>query len=122
MTRSARAVAICLLLASTVVIAESRNPTDYPLRIHIFNRSETTFYHHEFVDEAKGEGRANLFANGDVPWRGLQLLPALKSWKASFGYETYPAKWKKPNQELIVLLPVFGKTGLFFTCNLEKPT
>lgn len=118
MTRSARAVAICLLLASTVVIAESRNPADYPLRIHIFNRSETTFYHHEFVDEAKGEGRANLFANGDVHGVDFSFACSEKL-KASFGYETYPAKWKKPNQELIVLLPVFGKTGSFFTCNLK---
>ncbi|WP_187290229.1 hypothetical protein [Terriglobus saanensis] len=39
--------------------------------------------------------------------------------KPSFGYETYPAKWHKPGKEITVLLPVFGKTGSFFTCNLK---
>ena len=39
--------------------------------------------------------------------------------KASFGYETYPAKWKKSGQELTVLLPVFGKSNAYFTCGLK---
>jgi hypothetical protein len=39
--------------------------------------------------------------------------------KTSFGYETYPAKWKRPNQELTVLLPFFGEINTYFTCNLE---
>lgn len=39
--------------------------------------------------------------------------------KISFGYKTYRAKWHKPGKEITVLLPVFGKTGSFFTCNLK---
>jgi hypothetical protein len=37
----------------------------------------------------------------------------------SFGYETYPAKWKRSNEELMVLLPVFDKNNVYFTCNLQ---
>jgi len=98
--------------------AESRNPADYPLRIHIFGQSQTSFYHNRSLEETKGEGRANLFANGDVHAMEFSYDCSEKL-KASFGYETYPAKWKKPGQELVVLMPVFGKTGQYFTCNLK---
>ncbi len=37
----------------------------------------------------------------------------------SIGYETYPARWKKQDRELAVLLPVFGKTDTYWTCNLK---
>jgi hypothetical protein len=116
--RLSQLLSTLLIFAGATSIAESKNPADYPLRIHIFNRDETTFYHHRVEEEAKGEGRANLFANGDV--RGVDFsFECSDKLKASFGYETYPAKWKKPNQELVVLLPVFGKANTFFTCDLK---
>ncbi|HEY6414348.1 MAG TPA: hypothetical protein VIX42_11720 [Edaphobacter sp.] len=118
MTRLFRAVCLCLFAASTALYVESKNPTDYPLRLHIFGRSETTFYHDRTLEESKGEGRANLFANGDV--HGVDFsFDCSEKLKASFGFETYPAKWKKQDQELIVLLPVFGKANAYFTCNLK---
>lgn len=108
----------CLFLASATLIAESKNPADYPLRVHVFGRDQTTFYHNRSAEESKGEGRANLFENGEV--RGIDFnFDCSEKLKASFGYETYPAKWKKPNQELTVLLPVFGKTNTYFTCNFK---
>jgi hypothetical protein len=70
------------------------------------------------MDEAKGEGRANLFENGEA--HGVDFnFDCDQKLKASFGYETYPAKWKKPGRELTVLLPEFGKTGSYFTCNVH---
>jgi hypothetical protein len=108
----------CIFIASVPLSAESKNPADYPLRVHIFGRDQTTFYHNRYAEESKGEGRANLFENGEV--RAVDFnFDCSEKLKASFGYETYPAKWKKPNQELTVLLPVFGKTNTFFTCNLK---
>ena len=113
------ALLFCLLIGvSATVCGESKNPADYPLRVHIFSRNETTFYHNRSADEAKGEGRANLFENGDV--HGLDFsFDCSEKLKNSFGYETYSAKWKKPNKELTVLLPVFGKTNNYFTCTLK---
>ena len=97
---------------------DSKNIADYPLRLHIFNRNETTFYHNRAEDEAKGEGRANLFENGEV--HGVEFtFDCNEKLKASFGYETYPVKWKKPGQELTALLPVFGKSNAYFTCDLK---
>jgi hypothetical protein len=101
-----------------VLSAESKNPADYPFRIHVFNRSETDFYHYRVAEESKGEGRANLFANNDV--HGVDFsYDCSHKLKASFGYETYPAKWKKPNLELVVLMPVFGQPNAYFTCDFK---
>lgn len=118
MKRSFLTCCLSLALASVPLHAESKNSADYPLRVHIFSPSETNFYHSRAVEESKGEGRANLFANDEV--HGLDFtFDCSQKLKASFGYETYPAKWKKPNQELVVLLPVFGKTNSYFTCSLK---
>lgn len=103
---------------SALLIAESKNPADYPLRIHIFTRNQTTWYHNRFNDESRGDGRANLFESSEP--KGIDFTyDCSNKIKASFGYETYPAKWKKPGQELVVLFPVFGKSGAYFTCNLK---
>ena len=116
--RHALSLCLCLLFMPAVLSAASRNPADYPLRIHIFGRNQTTFYHARSLDESKGEGRANLFENGEA--RGVDFNYACSNkLKNSFGYESYPAKWKKAGRELTVLLPVFGKSNSYCTCNLE---
>jgi hypothetical protein len=108
-----------IVFASTVIgAAQSSKLADYPLRIHIFGRNETTFYHMRVAEEAKGEGRANLFENGEA--RGVDFqFSCAKRLETSSGYETFPAKWKKPNQELEVLLPEFGKADKYDKCKFE---
>lgn len=107
-----------LLLVAAGLHAESKNIADYPLRIHVFGRSETTFYHWQSVENAKGDGRANLFENGEA--HGVDFsFDCPEKLRASFGYETYPARWKKAGKDLVVLLPVFGQTGKYFTCDLK---
>jgi hypothetical protein len=97
--------------------AESHNPADYPLRIHIYRRNETTFYHNRQAEEAKGEGRANLFEGGAPKGVDFQFECDTKL-QTSSGFETFPAKWKKPGQELVILQPQFGKNG-YDTCRLR---
>jgi hypothetical protein len=100
------------------VCGESKNPADYPLRVQILTTSEVTFYHNRYPDESKGDGRANLFENGEP--RGVDFsFDCTQKIKPSFGFETYPAKWKKKDGELIVLFPVFGRSNAFFTCTLK---
>jgi hypothetical protein len=97
--------------------AESHNPADYPLRIHIYRRNETTFYRNRQEDEAKGEGRANLFEGGEPKGIDFQFECDQKL-QTSSGYETFPAKWKKPGQELVILQPRFGENS-YDTCHLK---
>jgi hypothetical protein len=105
-------------MMSTMAVGESKNPADYPLRLHIFGRNQTTFYHWRSEDEAKGDGRADLYEGGEA--RGLDFnYECDYKLRGSFGYETYPARWKKTGRELVVLLPVFGQSGRFFTCHFN---
>ena len=107
-----------VVFAAISLSGESKNPADYPLRIQIFSVSERTFYHNRLPDESRGEGRANLFENGEP--RALEFsFVCPRKVKPSFGFETYPAKWKKPNEELVVLFPIFGKSNAYFTCSLR---
>ncbi len=97
---------------------ESKNMADYTLRLRIFSKAATNFYSRTVVEESKGDGRADLFEGEDV--HGVDFNYACdEKFKASFAYETYPAKWKKPGQVLTVLLPVFGKANTYFTCNFN---
>ena len=112
------AVATAMTLLGPSASAESRNISDYPLRIHIFRRSETTFYQHRVPDEARGDGRANLFEGGQP--KGIDFaFDCSEKLQTSSGFETFPARWKKPNEELIVLQPEFGKAGSYSTCKLK---
>ncbi len=115
--RRTLAFALLAMAAAPVVLAESHNPADYPLRIHIYRRAETTFYHNRQTEEAKGEGRANLFEGGEPKGVDFQFECDTKL-QTSSGFETFPAKWKKPGQELVILQPQFGKSG-FDTCHLK---
>ncbi|MFT4112788.1 hypothetical protein [Silvibacterium sp.] len=116
--RSLPLLAALLATAPATLLADSHNPSDYPLRIHIFTRNETTFYHMRSTDEAKGEGRADLFENGQPKGLDFQFDCTYRLMNSS-GYETFPAKWKKPGDELIILQPVFGKPGNYNSCHLK---
>jgi hypothetical protein len=117
-----RVLSLILLFASIgsfapAALAESRNAADYPLRIHIYRRNETTFYHNRQAEEARGEGRANLFESGEPKGVDFQFECDVKL-QTSSGFETFPAKWKKAGQELVILQPRFGRSG-FDTCRLK---
>ena len=110
--------AVSLQFSASMLMGESKNPADYPLRIRVYSKSQTIFYSRTIVEEAKGEGRANLFEGDDV--HGIDFnYSCSEKLKASFGYETYPAKWKKQDKVLTVLLPVMGKANTYTSCDLN---
>jgi hypothetical protein len=110
--------AAVFLFSATAMNADSKNIADYTLRIRIYSKDSTTFYHNRIEEESKGEGRGNLFEGDDV--HGVDFnYDCDEKFKASFGYQTYPARWKKPGRVLTVLLPVFGKSNSYFTCNFN---
>ena len=114
---SALAIFTSLAWFAPATHAESHNPADYPLRIHIYRRDQTTFYHYHQTEDAKGEGRANLFERGEPKGIDFQFECDTKL-QTSSGYETFPAKWRKPGQELVILQQQFGKTS-YDTCRLK---
>jgi hypothetical protein len=97
---------------------DSKNIADYTLRIRVYSKDSTTFYHNRIEEESKGEGRGDIFEGDDV--HGVDFNFACdEKFKASFGYQTFPARWKKPGRVLTVLLPIFGKSNTYFTCNFN---
>jgi hypothetical protein len=112
------AFAACALFSVPQMMGDSKKAADYPLRVHVYSKDSTTFYYSRMVDESKGEGRGDLFENDDVHGFDFNFACSAKL-KANFGYETYPAKWKKPGRVLTVLLPVFGQANTYFTCDLN---
>jgi len=108
-------MAACAVLTTAVL---ARNTDDYLLRVHIFEHNTHSHYYHHTLDTVDGEGRANLYENGeprgfDYSYRCSERL------RNSPGYETYLAKWKKRDQTLEVLLPKLGKPGASVSCDLH---
>jgi hypothetical protein len=116
-------LAACLLL-STVVFAGAHNPTggynsaEYPLRINVFLYSGVPSSRSWHFDSEEGEGRANLYENGeplgfDFIYRcGEQLKPSSDN-------ETFPARWRKQGQKLEILVPRIGKPGEYSACEMK---
>jgi hypothetical protein len=124
-----RVLLLCLIgmlglaLLSTAASAGSRNPAYYPLRVHIFQFNGYSHYYHggdyiNSLDQVDGEGRANLYENSqphaiDFSYHCSHRL------MVSPGFETYIARWKKPERDLEILLPVMGgKPGEMNSCDL----
>ena len=108
--------AFCALF-STAVLA-GHNPADFPLRVHIFSFNSHSHYYYWTVNYVDGEGRANLYENGEP--RGFDFSYRCgERLRASAGYETYLARWKKPGRTLEILQPQFGKPGAFDSCDLD---
>lgn len=107
----------CLLL-SVAALAGGHNPADFPLRVHIYQHNGVSHYSRGTLDYVDGEGRANLFENGEPRAfeYGYRCGDRLRN---SDGYETYMARWKKKDRTLEILLPVMGKPNAAETCELK---
>jgi len=107
-------IVLALLLPAFAFAA--RNPADFPLRVHIFTHNGYSHYYglngNRSLEGVDGEGRANLYENSqprafDFHYECEERL------MDSEGFDTLPARWKKPNVELEVLLPLNGRTCKF---------
>jgi hypothetical protein len=126
-----RRVCICIvsmlagcLALSTAVLAGGRDPADYPLRVHILhynshapnNRDSKSFT--GLPDYIEGVGHADLFENGEP--RGFQFTNSCTDpLTISGSYETYPARWKKKEKTLEILVPQAGKPWNMVACDLR---
>jgi hypothetical protein len=110
-------IALAFSLLAPSVFAESHKPSDYPLRVHIYRMNRRTERYRGVVQYVEGEGRGNLFENGDP--RGFDFaFNCNDRFMTSSGFETYFAKWKKPGQSLVLLLREIGSNSTE-TCELK---
>jgi hypothetical protein len=115
--RGLSGLAGCLLL-STAALAGGHNAAEYPLRVRIYQEGGVSHYYDRSLETVDGEGRANLFENGEP--RGFDFsYRCQERLRTSAGSETYPARWRKQNQTLEILLPQFGKPGAYDACELK---
>ncbi len=106
-----------VVLLTSAALGESPNPADYPLRVHIYRMSEHEHRHNGIVDFVDGEGRANLFENGVA--KGVDFsFSCYERFMTSSGGETYPARWKKQGQSLVILMHKIG-TNSATSCELK---
>jgi hypothetical protein len=117
------ALAVCLAV-STAALASKPDPDDYPLRVHILkfvtraSSSREPKHPSDAPDYVSGMGVADLFENGDP--RGFQFsFSCIGGLKASGGYANFPARWKKKDKTLEILLPETGKPWNLETCQLK---
>jgi hypothetical protein len=113
-----------LLVSSAVVLARGPDPADYPLRVHILKNSSRSRHTREskspsdMPDYLDGEGGADLFENGQP--EGFEFrYSCLEPLRASGAYGTYPARWKKRDKMLEILIPQAGKPWNMETCELQ---
>jgi hypothetical protein len=116
------AVAFFLTL-SNAALASGPNPDNYSLRVHILKYASRSAPSHgknlsgmqDFVD---GQGVADLFENGEP--RGFEFTSSCtEPPMASSGYGSFPARWKKKEKTLEILLPQTGKPWNWESCDLR---
>jgi len=115
-----RAVLIIALFLSPAapVFAGGYNLAQYPLRVHIFQRTEQAHSSRQTVEWVEGEGKADLFEGGGA--RGFDFgFHCGGRLMTSSGFETYPARWKTEGRLLEILLPVMGKPDAMNSCELK---
>lgn len=114
---------VCLAI-QTPALAARHDADGFPLRVHILkfisqprdtrsgpNRTDS-------LDSVDGRGVADLFENGD-PQGFTFSYSCVDGVKASGGYGSFPARWKKQQKVLEVLIPETGKPQNLETCALR---
>jgi hypothetical protein len=122
----ALSIGLGCLAMTTAALAGSRDPDNYPLRVHILKNISQSRHSREGKsfktdnpDYMDGQGVADLFENSQptgFSFRYSCVDPLL----ASEGYGTYPARWKKQGKTLEVLVPQAGRPWNLVTCDLQS--
>ena len=108
-------IAVCLLSAP---LASGRDLSEFPLRVHVFQNTNHVHYVREVIDRVDGMGRADLFEGGEPKGFDYEFTCSDRLMTSS-GFETYPARWKRKDQVLELLIPVMGKQGATKSCELK---
>jgi len=117
-SRAIAGLAIVLWLVSPLPVRAKVRVEEYTLRVHLFETKGTATFYSGQLDHTQGHGIGNLFDNGEP--RAFQFeYNCGEQLHMTDGYETYPAKWKKPGGVLEIVTPVPGKPNALHTCELK---
>ncbi len=111
-----RSSLLAILFCFSAFAFASKNPADYPLKVHILQQNWSS--HNNYRNEFKGTGRGNI-------WEGDLIHAFDYSYECSFGVrrtarnQPYLAKWKKPQLSLALLAPQIGKEDKYQECTLK---
>jgi hypothetical protein len=126
--RMRRAFFVALGLLGFCVLPATRlfakDADDFPLRVVIFHNTEhgrhtreaKTF--NETPDYLDGIGQADLFENS-VPVAFEYSYACMPGMRPSGGYEAFPARWKKRDKTLEILVPEPGRPWNNVSCVLH---
>ncbi len=103
--------------ASVPLWAAGRNPEDYPLRVHIYDKHERRIKFARTYSYT-GHGRGNVI-DGDEIHAMEYDYDCGDSFLVSESGEDYPAKWKKPGLSLELLMGVIGSDTRTHACELK---
>jgi hypothetical protein len=109
---------VTLLIAAPLAHAAGKKIDEYPLRVHVFSHNGHSHYWHRMLQFSEGEGRANLFENSQPAAFDFNFHCPVRMMN-NLGFETYPARWKKPGRELTLLMPEMGKSESWVSCDLD---
>ncbi len=114
---SSRAISLLGLLLCFSLSASSKDPADYPLKVHILQQSWAS--RNLVRGVYRGEGRGNI-------WDAAGLVHGFDyTYDCSFPLartarnQSYPAKWSKPQLRLTILAGEIGKTDKYSECTLK---
>ena len=95
--------------------AAPRNPENYPLQVHIFDKHQ---HRNKRFHTNYGNGRGNVVEGDQI--NGMEYtFDCIDSFLVSETDEAYPAKWKKPGLSLEILMGVIGSDTKTRTCELK---
>ena len=113
-----------LLMLVSPLLAAKYKPADFPLRVHVIYRNGARHYHGyggsaSSLDQVDGLGQGNLFENGQP--RGFDFnYECNQPIIPQTAFETFPARWKKQDRELEIVMPVMGgNPGDVNSCELK---
>jgi len=107
---------LAIILCFPAFAFASKNPADYPLKVHILQQNWSS--HNNYRNEFKGTGRGNV-------WEGDLIHAFDYSYECSFGVrrtarnQPYLAKWKQPRLRLALIAPQIGKENKYQECTLK---
>jgi len=111
-----RSYLLAIFLCFSAFAFASKNPADYPLKVHILQQNWSS--HNNYRNEFKGTGRGNL-------WEGNLIHAFDYTYDCSFRLARtarnvpYLGKWKQPHLRLALLAPKIGKEDKYQECTLE---